>query len=321
MEIPGPQAPAAGNRQQKQTLLGIAPIIVVGPSSTERSSSRPPPSAAAAPPPPSAPSSEQPSATSTAPFPAIVAPAEPSSSPTATSVTTPSKRYVPKDGAATPAVVISEGAQAGDAAGARAARHALTLPGHARSHPAAAPAPHGGFGAVKASAPPTSSSLDDTYPPLRRTSSKLPLILGGVALAGAAAFAFSKLSAKSELAPPAPPSTERTVTVAPPVAEPPPAPTPTLEAPSPIATTPEEPSAQPSEAAAEPAPSAGEAPPPPEAASQAAKTPKKVLPAPAASPVRRPVTRAEPKAATPSATQPQPATKAGKGVIVRETPF
>jgi hypothetical protein len=78
-------APPAPLAKPKQTLLGIAPIVVVGPAPPPPV--KPPAALAISAPPPSS--------------------GEATSSPTTTAVTTPSKPYIPKDHPATPAVVIS----------------------------------------------------------------------------------------------------------------------------------------------------------------------------------------------------------------------
>jgi hypothetical protein len=194
------------------------------------------------------------------------------------------------------------------------ARIAQTIPGQTRSNPAAvasaAPFP------VAAS----SSVLDDTYPPLRRRGSKLPLVFAGALLVAAGGFAFTKLTASSspeadESASASPAPLEAPVGAAMPTNA---GPTAAAEAPAPA--MPSEPAASADTktdvAASEPA-----APPPP-LSSKKSKA-KKVTAAPAP---RRPVARPEPKAeAKPSAPAPEPAAtpapKPAKGVIVRETPF
>src|SRR5215207_5706271 len=175
---------ATPRAKSRQTLLGIAPIVVVGPSQ----------------PPAAMPTAAKPAAGTTPPIPAAPAiSTEATSSPTATAVTTPSKPYVPKDHPLTPAVVIS-----GDVISAEAptggvrprdedrARIAQTIPGQARSNPLAAPAP---VAAVIAAAKPAPSTLDDTYPPIKQRGSKLPAVIAGLALLAAAAIAIAKLSA------------------------------------------------------------------------------------------------------------------------------
>jgi hypothetical protein len=242
-----------------------------------------------------------------------VPPPESSSSPTATAVTTPSKPYIPKDHPSTPAVVISEALAESTPPKEDRARIAQTIPGQTRSNPAAVVA------AVPFPVAASSPVLDDTYPPLRRRGSKLPLVFAGGLLLAAGGFAFTKLTASSmpdgnESASASPaPVVAPIATVAPTNASP----TPAAEAPAP--TQPSEPVASADTkadvAASQPAP-----PPPP--ASKKTKA-KKVTAAPAP---RRPASRPEPKAeAKPSAPAAEPAAtpapKPAKGVIVRETPF
>lgn len=302
-QAPAPAAAARGptpatvpRAKPKATLLGIAPIVVVGPS-------QPPPAAPAA-------AAAKPSATPPA-APLSTPPPESSSSPTATAVTTPSKPYIPKDHPLTPAVVISGEALAESAPPREdRARIAQTIPGQTRSNPSsgvAAPFP------LAAS----SSVLDDTYPPLKRRGSKLPLLFAGALLLAAGGFAFIKLtgsrsSERSEDAPAA-----RQPDPAPPAETP--SPVPAAEAPPPV--LPSEPvaSAGPkNEAVPAPEPAADPEPPPP---TKRTKT-RKVT----AAPVRRPAARPEPKTEVKTtAPAPEPAAaptaKPAKGVIVRETPF
>ena len=294
---PAPPAPLA---KPKQTLLGIAPIVVVGPS-------QPPPAKPVTAPPVSA---------------APPSSAEATSSPTATAVTTPSKPYVPKDHPATPAVVIS-----GDVINAEApagtarpnedrARVAQTIPGQTRSNPMAALAPLPAA-AITAPVKPALSTLDDTYPPIKQRGSKLPLVIGGLALLAAAGIAVAKLGAR--------PSAESAETTSSPEAsfEAPVAATPPGGATSPVAAAPAEPPLP--SRPAEPATSdskrpMAEAAPTTEPPARKSKATRKVSAAPAP---RRPVARPEPKAATTPAPEPTPtpAPKPAKGVIVRETPF
>jgi hypothetical protein len=292
-------APPAPLTKPKQTLLGIAPIVVVGPS-------EPPPAKPTAAPPLSAPPPSS---------------AEVTSSPTATAVTTPSKPYVPKDHPATPAVVIS-----GDVIGAEAptastrpqedrARIAQTIPGQTRSNPMAAPASLPAH-AIAASAKPALSTLDDTYPPIKQRGSKLPWVIGGLALVAAAGIAVTKLGVG--------PSAETAEATRSPVASPeaPVTASPSTEAAPPAAATPAEPPLP--SAPSEPATTndskrpAAVAAPTPEPPAKKTKATRKVSAAPA---TRRTVARPEPKPASAPATEPAPTPKPAKGVIVRETPF
>jgi hypothetical protein len=210
----------------------------------------------------------------------------------------------------TPAVVISGEALA-ESAPAREdrARIAQTIPGQTRSNPAsgvAAPFP------VAAS----SSVLDDTYPPLKRRGSKLPLVLAGALLLASGGFAFTKLTGSR--------SPERDD--APVARQPDPAapaatasPVPAAEAPA-APVLPSEPvvsAGSKNEAVSAPEPAAAPEPPP----SKRTKTRKGT-----AAPVRRPAARPEPKTEVKTtAPAPEPAAaptaKPAKGVIVRETPF
>jgi hypothetical protein len=261
------------------TLLGIAPVVV-GPAT-------PPPAPLPA---PSAP-------------PSAIPPPPPSSpeSSVARGLTTPSKRYIPKDDPSTPAVVISDAALHPPAqASPNRARIAQTLPGQTRSSPLAAPPP----------APPSSASnaVEDTYPPLRAGRSKLPLVLGGAALLCVAALGVAKLGGgrtsrvDSSSASPSPSPLSSSPAAREPVAAPPP--------------TPETP------AAAEPAPTPAAPPEPTQAtvpAVPSTKAPKALKKSAASLTAPRKATKPETKSdSKPSAAEPG-ASK--KGVIVRETPF
>ena len=186
------------------------------------------------------------------------------------------------------------------------ARTAQTLPGQTRSNPLAAPPPSvpvplGGF------APPAVvSSADDEYPPLRRSGSKWPLVLGAVAVLGAGAFVVAKLgsSAPAAAPPPGDVTSPAAAPLAPDIAEP-------ARAPEP---------------APAPEPAASEAPPVPEP--EAAPEPVAAKPTSASKPVRKTTVAPQrrptaTKAAAPKATSAsEPATQSkSKGVIVRETPF
>jgi hypothetical protein len=227
-------------------------------------------------------------------------------------LTTPAKPYVPKDDPSTPAVVINDSAlvesQRHQAEQERADRSRVTqtIPTH-RSAPSASAAPVPLVAAVA-----SSSIVDDTYPAARRRGSKLPLILGGLALAAGGALAFAKFGGSrpaSELNPAAAP---------PPAVEP--SPPPPAEA-----TPPSEPAA--TAATATPAEPEAATPPPPEPVAAAPKRGKVRRPAAAPSPRRPASIKAEPKAAAAPASEPtstptpQPTPKPAKGVIVRETPF
>jgi hypothetical protein len=319
-------APASATKQ-KQTLLGIAPIVVVGPS-------QPPPAAAKAvapapvpvpvpvpvaepvPVPVAAPDMPAPAPAAAAPPPPPPAPLPPppSSSPDASGVaqglTTPAKPYVPKDDPSTPAVVINESAlaesQRHQAEQERADRSRVTqpIPTH-RSAPSASAAPVPLVAAVA-----SSSIVDDTYPAARRRGSKLPLILGGLALAAGGALAFAKFAGSR------PSSEANPAAAAPPPAEP--SPTPPAEA---------APPPEPAAAATTPAQPQAATPPPPEPVAAAPKRGKVRRPAAAPSPRRPASVTAEAKAAAAPASEPtspptpQPTPKPAKGVIVRETPF
>lgn len=213
-------------------------------------------------------------------------------------LTTPSKPYIPKDDPSTPAVVISEAAlQPPPQPSPDRARIAQTIPGQTRSNPVAAPRP-------LAAPPSAAAQLDDTYPPLGRRRSKLPLIVGAVALLGAAAFGVAKLSGgKTE----SPSAAGANPTVAPPPL--PPAPEPAPESPAATVAAPP-PEALPEQPAA-PVKTA-EAPPP--------KPSKVVLKKSASLAAPRKTTKAEPKS-EPRASAAEPAVAKPKGVIVRETPF
>jgi DNA polymerase-3 subunit gamma/tau len=309
LPLPTPAAAPSPNNppltKPKQTLLGIAPILPVGPSPAAAAPVAAAPATAAA----------TLAAASAAP------PPELSSSPIATAVTTPSKPYVPKDHPSTPAVVISGEALAVDGfVKEDRSRTAQTMPGQTRGNPVSAPAAALVPGTLPAPSPqvaPASSTLDDTYPPARRRGSKVPLVIGGLALLGAVGVVGLKLSASSSteaepaaatdqpaLAAPIDPP-KATATAAPTEAPPPPAPS------EPVATADTRP--EPAAAAPEPVPAA-----------RKSKTKKAAAPAPAA---KRPAAaRPEPKsdarptpASEPAAATPAP--KPAKGVIVRETPF
>jgi hypothetical protein len=283
----------------KQTLLGIAPIVVVGPSqpAVVKAASVPPASAS----PPSS--------------------SELSSSPTATAVTTPSKPYIPKDHPLTPAVVISGEALA-EVEGVRPkddrARIAQTIPGQTRSAPMAALTPLPAAAAI-GSAKPAPSTLDDTYPPIKQRGSKLPAVIGGLALLAAGGIAIAKLSSS--------PTAEKVEGAASPGVsrESPTAAFPATEPTPPPAAAPAEASAprppSPAVATSDAKVQAAEAAPTPEPPAKKTKAPAKKA---SAAPVpRRPAARPEPKAPSAPATEPAAPTtpKPTKGVIVRETPF
>jgi hypothetical protein len=191
------------------------------------------------------------------------------------------------------------------------ARIAQTIPGQSRSNPMAAPAPF--TAPVIASAKPAPSTLDDTYPPLKARGSKLPLVIGGLALVAAGGIVVAKLSSSAETAEA---TSSRAASLEAPVA-----PTsPTTEPTPAVAAAPAE-APRPSQPAEPPAPKAevAEAAPAPEPPAKRTKVTRKVsAPAP-----RRPTARSEPKAPSSPAAEPAPAPapKPAKGVIVRETPF
>jgi hypothetical protein len=213
----------------------------------------------------------------------------------------------------TPAVVIS-----GDVISAEAppgstrpkedrARVAQTIPGQTRSNPMAAAAPLPA--AVVASAKPALSTLDDTYPPAKQRGSKLPLVIGGLALLAAAGIAVAKLGAG-----PSAQTAEATSSPAASLEAPVATTSPATEPTPPVAVAPTEAPV----ASRDSKPEVAEAAPEPPA--KKSKVTKKVSAAPAP---RRPVARPEPKPASTPASEPAPtpAPKPAKGVIVRETPF
>jgi hypothetical protein len=328
-------APVALNpARHKATLLGIAPIVSVGQSETSSKPASIPPASSehAAPMAPKAqaaatatplPAVSKPSASAAAlagspAVAAATAPSPPASSPESSSVaqglTTPSKPYVPKDDASTPAVVISEGLAA-DRARAERARIAQTLPAQTRSSPLGAAVQAGvQQQPVVGSSPAAALALDDTYPPLRSRKSKLPILLGGAALTGLAAFVVLQLSSVAE-SEPAAPSADKAAAA--PAAARPTAPTDVAPAASPSPEARElgesQPPAPPPVEAAPPSP-------PPKKAAGAVARPRKPAPAPkrtAPKPEPRPVAASQPA----SEPAPAPAPKPAKGVIVRETPF
>jgi hypothetical protein len=227
-------------------------------------------------------------------------------------LTTPSKPYLPKDDPSTPAVVISDTALTAPvapqpvASQTDRARVAQTIPAQTRSAPLASPAP--------LSVPPAAAAhVDDTYPAMRRRSgSKLPLVIGGLAVLGVGAIAVAKLNGSSK--PETPASTTATPNEAPAAAPTPSAaPVPDTDA---RAAAPEPPAPLP-EREPEAAPPAE-----PEPTEKAATKPTKAVTKRTApfAPARRPArtdTKSEPK----SAPATEPATPKPKGVIVRETPF
>ena len=304
----------------KHTLLGIAPIVVgpsqpppAAPAAVSPAPAAAPPAAAPVSPPEAAaavpalaPGASAPVAAATAASTPAPTPSSPDAGSVAQGLTTPSKPYIPKDDPSTPAVVISEAAFAGTGHGVTdRARIAQTIPTQIRSAPAAASAPQ----AIPSS--PVSSALDDTYPPARRRSGKLPLFLGGAAVLAVVAIAAIMLrGADSKPATTsAPSSTERAIAPVPPQAEPP----------APAAATPAEVASaggeQPAAKSAEPVPE----PPPVVAKRGKPLPPPKKAAAPAPAP-RKAAAKPEPKPAAP-ASEPAPAPKPAKGVIVRETPF
>jgi hypothetical protein len=232
-------------------------------------------------------------------------------------VTTPSKPYIPKDHPSTPAVVINGEALVEPFVKEDRSRTAQTMPGQTRSAPVSAPPPAqlvpSPLIAPTPHAAPVSSTLDDTYPPLRRRGSKLPLLVGGAALLGAVGVVGLKLTSETSTSTdhvvadqptPASAPVEAKATAAPPAAEAP-APPPPSE---PVATA--QPSPEPVVAAEQPAPR------------RTKGTKKASAPAPAP---KRPAARPEPKAESKPTPAPEPAAtpapKPAKGVIVRETPF
>jgi len=323
-------APAAAPvvAKPKQTLLGIAPIVV-----GDRPLPPPPP---APPPPIAAPSAAPAAAPSTAPAAmapvtaASVAPvasttptpygppvalSTPPSSPTASSpdassvargLTTPSKPYIPKDDPSTPAVVISE-ALVAPAPRPDRARIAQTIPAQTRSAPAASVAPPA---ALPSSSP--VATLDDTYPLVRGAKSKLPLIVGAAIAVGIALIAVIKLSSGDEPATSA--ATTSSAAAAPKAAEP--VPTEAVAAAPTSAPTPE-PVAAPAEPPSTPA-QLGRVEPEPTRKTKPVLNTKR--PAPGAAAPRKP-TKAESRPAPATEPAPAPAAKPAKGVIVRETPF
>ncbi len=353
--VVAPPPPVAINpAKPKATLLGIAPIVSIGPTGPiSKPPSAPPPAdpaitarmpavatpapaAAAAPAravaPVPAQSAAPAPAPSVAPAPApSVAPAPTPSSPESSSVaqglTTPSKPYIPKDHPSTPAVVISEGL-VDDRAKAERARIAQTLPAQTRVVPLEATVQQ--RLRSDGSAPATSTALDDTYSPARGRKSKLPLALGGLALAGLAAFVVLQVtgsggSGDARSAASADQQSPVTASTPPPLAAQTQATAALTEPANPNAAT----SPPPTEAA--PLPPPEDAPPPPAATEpaapkKAAARPRKAAPAPKRVTTKAPAEAAASKAAKPAAapaTEPAPAPKpaSGKGVIVRETPF
>lgn len=310
--IPAPSPP----RLESSPSVTVAPSIPVA--------APVPTTAAPAPVPPRPP-------TPLPPPPPAPVPPPPSSSPDPGSVaqglTTPAKPYVPKDDPSTPAVVLSDAALAdSEQAKLDRARTVATIPSQVRSSPHAITAPLGSTSPVAsspvvrsspvASSPMASSaldasSLDDTYPPLRRRGSKAPAVVGALVLALVGGAAYLKLRPSSAEQPPRP-----AAPLAPADSEPV-APTPVV----PVA--PEEPSgpepAGASSIGSIDAPASSPPAPvtePPAGVARKGK-PRKPLPP------RRAPSKSDPKAASgpASAPEPAPAGKAGKGVIVRETPF
>lgn len=211
-----PPAPAPVVAKPKnQTLLGIAPIVVVGPSRPPAAPASAPATAPASAPaapasaPAAGPAAPAPTAalTSTAPLPSALKaaassssatstplasspPSSPESSAVARGLTTPSKPYIPKDDPSTPAVVISEAALSEAQRRADRARIAQTIPAQTRSSAFGSPGP---FVAPAAPAPPsaTAAAVIDTPPPFRpRSRGPRLLLVAGLTLTAVAAGAF-----------------------------------------------------------------------------------------------------------------------------------
>ena len=229
-------------------------------------------------------------------------------------LTTPSKPYIPKDDPSTPAVVISDAALTAPvapqpvASQTDRARVAQTIPAQTRSAPLASPAP--------LSIPPAAAAhVDDTYPAMRRRGgSKLPLVIGGLAVLGVGAIAVAKLNGSSK--PETPASATAATNEAPAAAAPTPSAAPVPDADT-RAAAPEPPAPLPPEREPEAARPAE-----PEPTEKAETKPTKAVTKRAApfAPARRP-TRTETKPEPKSAPATEPATPKPKGVIVRETPF
>lgn len=185
------------------------------------------------------------------------------------------------------------------------ARITQTIPGHTRSNPLTS-------GAAPFATAASSSAIDDTYPPLKRRGSILPLVLAGALLVAAAGLLFTQLrpNPASEATNGAPTALPLQASESPVAAAAPPPPAEAPAPPEPVASA----DSKTNTAAPEPTP----APEPPPAKKTKAK--KVVAPAP-----RRSAPRTEPRAeAKPiPATEPtaSPTPKPAKGVIVRETPF
>lgn len=312
-------APPAAKPMTKQTLLGIAPIIV-GPS-------QPPPAAPA-----TAPKTAAPATASQGSGTLVVSAPPPVSSPDASAVarglTTPSKPYIPKDDPSTPAVVVSDAALAAGAAQPRShrTRTAQTIP--AQRAPSIA----------QVSRSRADATLDDTTPPARLRPSRLPLLLGGGAAAAVVIAALALTGGEKQGANA---SRGQSAVAEPTVAAEPAAAEPAAAEPAasrPPGTTQPEPPATVSEAVVPPPtrPTAEvRSEPPVEAApgakkaksAKSAKRPNATATAARRAPPPKPAPKVDSKPsagtfppAVPAAEPPAPPSPA-KGVIVRDTPF
>jgi hypothetical protein len=224
--------------------------------------------------------------------------------------------YTPKDGPATPAVVIAPEAQSSPDAAPRPLSQ--TQPSKVRVAPVVA--------APSADLSSASDDLEDLYPPKKKTGKVVAGVLGGMVVLLGVALGMRALSNKppSETsATPVPPAvtTQPAVPAAPAATA---AATPPAAAPATAETTAvvAAPTAEPTRAAPEPAPAPVVPAAHPAKAASAAK-PARPKPEPAAAPAPRPTPRPVATASFPAEAPPAPAPKAaaGKSVIVRDAPF